>query len=130
LNSTADIWVAFARTFSVLFVVLAVLILVFYLIKKISTGNRNKTGSYIKVLGMHHLSPKEKLVLLDVLGETILVGVTPHNISTLSTLKTDMDFSPENALKPKTGFSQLLARSLGRTAAGKKSEPEKELQDA
>ena len=114
MTTTADIWVAFARTFSILFVVLALLILIFYIIKKISTAGNQKSGSYINVLSMHHLSPKEKLVLLDVLGEIILVGVTPSQISKLTSIKTDMDFSKNMSIKNKTGFSQMLAKSLGR----------------
>ena len=85
MNTSSEIWFAFVRTFSVLFLVLAVIILVFYLIKKFSTAKGVKGGKdFIKVLCVHHLSPKEKLVLLDVLGDTILIGVTPTNISKIS----------------------------------------------
>ncbi len=125
MSSTSEIWFAFARTFSVLFVVLALLILIFYVIKKISVANNKKSGSYIQVLSMHHLSPKEKLVLVDVLGETILVGVTPNQISKLTSIKTDMDFAKQD----KTAgfkFSDYLGQKLGRSPHIKPSQPEPE----
>ncbi len=125
MSSTSDIWFAFARTFSVLFVVLALLILIFYVIKKISVANNKKSGSYIQVLSMHHLSPKEKLVLVDVLGETILVGVTPNQISKLTSIKTDKEFAKQ--AKPDSfKFSDYLGKKLGRSIHVKPSQPEPE----
>ncbi len=112
MSSTSDIWFAFARTFSVLFVVLALLILVFYLIKRVSTAKgSNGSANHINVLSMHHFSPKEKLVLIDVLGETILIGVTPTQISKLSSIETDMDFSAQKDEK-KLRFSDFLSQKL------------------
>ena len=113
MSTTSDIWLAFARTFSVLFAVLALLILIFYLIKRLSGANNNKSGSYIKVLSTHHLSPKEKLVLLNVLGETLLVGVTPNQISKLTAIETDLDFT-ENEKAGKHLFSDFLGRGMKR----------------
>lgn len=115
MSTTPDIWIAFARTFSVLFVVLALLILVFYLVKRLSTASGgNKKGNYIQVLSMHHLSPKEKLVLLNVLGETILIGVTPNQISKLKSIDTDMEFS-SSANEKGGAFSDFLGNSLKRS---------------
>jgi flagellar protein FliO/FliZ len=119
MNTSSEIWFAFARTFSVLLLVLAVIILVFYLIKKFSTVKGVKGGKdFIKVLTIHHLSPKEKLVLLDVLGDTILIGVTSTNISKISSFETDMDFSDEEnetAFK----FSDFLAQKIGNSLKNK-----------
>ena len=113
MNTSSEIWFAFVRTFSVLFLVLAVIILVFYLIKKFSTAKGVKGGKdFIKVLCVHHLSPKEKLVLLDVLGDTILIGVTPTNISKISLLEKEVDFS-EEANETSSTFSEFLSQKLG-----------------
>lgn len=113
MNSSSDIWVAFARTFSMLFLVLALLILAFYLIKKFSTargagGNKN----FIQVLSTHHLAPKEKLVLLNVMGDTILIGVTPANISKIASFENQIDFSSQGT-DPSFKFSDFLGRKLG-----------------
>lgn len=40
----------------------------------------------IKVLTQHHLGPKKSLAIVQVAGESILVGITDHNISMLKTL--------------------------------------------
>lgn len=88
MNTSSDIWFAFVRTFSMLFLVLAVVLFVFYLFKKFSTAKGVKgSKDFIKILSVHYLSPKEKLVLLNVLGDTILIGVTPANISKLSSFE-------------------------------------------
>lgn len=112
MSTSSEIWVAFARTFSVLFLVLALLIFAFYLIKKVSTARGLKGGkNFIKVLSVHHLSPKEKLVLVDVLGDTILIGVTPANISKISSLGKDVDISGDDNGAP-AGFSDFLTQKL------------------
>lgn len=121
MSTNTDIWFAFGKTFGMLFLVLAFLILAFYLIKKASTAQGGKgSKDYIKVLSVHHLSPKEKLVLLDVLGDTILIGVTPNQISKISSIDTDLDLS--HSQSPAQGnFSDFLSQKLGQTF-GKKAE--------
>jgi flagellar protein FliO/FliZ len=113
MKTSSDIWLAFGQTFAMLALVLAVLILVFYLIKKFSTakgiaGNKK----IIQTLAVHHLAPKEKLVLLNVLGETILVGVTSSSISKIASFDKAVDLPLE---KMDTGpkFSHFLAGKLG-----------------
>ncbi|MFH2093660.1 MAG: flagellar biosynthetic protein FliO [Pseudomonadota bacterium] len=115
MTDTSDIWLSFASTFGMLFFVLALFILAFYLIKKFS-GARGVKGSkeFIKILAMHHLSPKEKLVLLDVLGEILLVGVTPSNISKISKFDKKIDCLDDSPVKPAL-FSEFLASKLGRS---------------
>lgn len=40
----------------------------------------------IKVLGQHHIAPKKSLMIIQVAGETILIGVTDHSINPIKTL--------------------------------------------
>ncbi len=113
MKTSSDIWFAFGQTFSMLALVLALLILTFYLIKKFSTVKGIKgSKDFIQTLTVHHLSPKEKLVLINVLGETILVGVTASNISKIASFDKDIDFSTNNR-EEKLGFSHFLTRKLG-----------------
>lgn len=113
MNTSSDIWVAFAKTFSMLFLVLALLILAFYLIKKLSTAKGVKGGrNLIKILCVHHLSPKEKIVLLDVLGDTFLIGVTPNHISKLSSFGRKVDL-PDSGNEGSSNFSDYLTQKLG-----------------
>lgn len=95
-----------------LFLVLALLVLAFYLLKKFSTARGVKGNKdFIKVLCVHHLSPKEKLVLLDVLGDTILIGVTPANISKISSLEKQIDLSGRKN-ESSSNFSEFLTQKM------------------
>lgn len=113
MSTSTDIWVAFARTFSMLFLVLALLIFAFYLIKKVSTAKGGKgSKEFIKILSVHHLSPKEKLVLVNIPGQTLLIGVTPAQISKISRLETDIEVSRSGKDTP-FKFSDFLSQKLG-----------------
>jgi len=138
LSADSDIWFAFARSFGMLFMVLALLLLVFYLMKRFMAakgGNTNR--DLIRVLTVHHLSPKEKLILVNVLDETILIGVTPNHISTIKVMEKQVDASPvsQGAVSKNSGsgFSDLLNRTLNRPSpksqknGSQKNEPLKKI---
>jgi len=115
MNSDADIWMAFARTFGMLFMVLALLLLGLYLVRRFSgiKGMKN-SRQFIQVLAVHHLSPKEKLVLVKVLEEIILMGVTPSSINKIAVLDKNSDLpAPVSGDNP--GFSGILAKALDRS---------------
>ncbi len=125
MSTDTDIWLAFARTFGMLFVVLALFLLALYLFRRFSgvavgKGSRN----LIQVLAVHHLAPKEKLVLVSVLKENILIGVTPQGISKLAVLgnEPDLELVPQ---KNNAGFSDLLNRTLNRETTESKT-PDRE----
>ena len=85
METTADIWGAFLRTGSVLLFVIALLVLFLYAMKRFSLISLAKPDQKrINILEVHHFSPKEKLVLVDVMNERLLLGVTPQTIQTLS----------------------------------------------
>jgi flagellar protein FliO/FliZ len=102
----------FAKSFGMLFVVLAFFLIALYLVRRFS-GRFGTRGSMelIKVLSVHHLSPKEKLVLVSVQDESILIGVSPAGISFLARF----DEVPKTSLAPAetvTGFQTLLKKKL------------------
>lgn len=50
-------------------------------------SNNSKTqGAKIRVVTSHHLGPKKSLMIVNVAGESLLLGVTDHNISILKNL--------------------------------------------
>ena len=63
------------------------------------------------MLAVHYISPKEKILLLDVLNEKILIGVTPQNISQLATIDNDMDLT-QNEEKKNMKFADFLSGKL------------------
>ena len=109
--------------------VLALLLLVFYLMKRfMGARGANTNRDLIRVLTVHHLSPKEKLILVNVLDETILIGVTPNQISTIKVMEKQVDASPvsQGAVSKNlgSGFSELLNRTLNRPSPeSQKNEP-------
>ncbi|MCW8801439.1 MAG: flagellar biosynthetic protein FliO, partial [Desulfobacter sp.] len=85
MNTDTDMWMEFAKSFGMLFAVLAFFLMALYIIRRFS-GRFGTKGSVelIKVLSVHHLSPKEKLILVSVQDESVLIGVSPAGISSLA----------------------------------------------
>ena len=108
MSASSEIWTAFARTFFMLFVVLMVLVLFFYLIRRFSNRGGKGDNGYISVLAIHYVSPKEKIFLLDVLNEKILIGVTPQRISQLAIINNDIDLTQNNE-KGNMKFADFLS---------------------
>ena len=46
----------------------------------------NGTPLQIKIIGQHYLGPKKSLAVVRVAGESILIGITDHNISCIKSL--------------------------------------------
>jgi len=75
------------KTVAILFVVLGLLVLTLYLMKRFLLVRQGAKGDlFIKVVSSLHLSPKERIEVIEVLGEKIVVGVAPGNISFLTRL--------------------------------------------
>lgn len=127
MSIDSDIWLAFARTFGMLFMVLALLLLAAYLLRRFSTPGKGRgSRDFMEVLAIHHFSPKEKLVLINVLEKTLLIGVTPSRISNITTLEKAPDPMP-GSRTPESGFSALLGRKLKqRFPEAKKRGPDKD----
>ncbi len=116
MGASPELWGAFLRSGAMLALVIALLVLVLYGVKRFSPLSRSRTGKKeIQVIAAHHLAPREKLVLVEVLGRKVLLGVTPQTISTLADLGKATDQTPEE----EPGFSELLnQRVAGATSRG------------
>ncbi len=76
------------KTVGMLFVVLALLVSVLYLMKRyLSPRGKVKGDLFIKVVSSLHLSPKERVEVIEILGERVVLGITPGNICFLTKLK-------------------------------------------
>ena len=75
------------KTIAMLFIVLGVLVLSIYIMKKfISPKGKDKGDLIIKVVSSLHLSPKERIEVIEISGERIVVGISPGNINFLTKL--------------------------------------------
>ena len=86
--SQPDLWGTGLKTFAMLCIVVAILILVLFLMKRffyLKDGSGH--GQLIKILSSHHVSPKERIALIDVVGEKIVIGITPENITFLTKIE-------------------------------------------
>jgi flagellar biogenesis protein FliO len=60
-----------------------------------------------------YVAPKERIALVDVLGEKILIGITPQQISFLARIEDDKDLcSAQMSESPGGFFKSLLKRKL------------------
>lgn len=88
-----------------------------------SKAGRNR-NTRIKVLTQHHLGPKKSLVIIQVAGESLLIGVTDHNISMLRTLSLLDEEIPEQT--PADFKSAMAAGFDGGKFNGEKADPEED----
>ncbi|MDN5399396.1 MAG: flagellar biosynthetic protein FliO [Pseudomonas sp.] len=76
------------------------------------------TGHEIELVGSRALGPRDRLVLVQVGEEQILLGITPGRITPLHVLKTPVDAVKTEAATPE--FAQRLMELLGKDQKDKK----------
>jgi len=69
----------------------------FFLIRKYRFKNPQSQATQIKVLSQHYLGPKKSLAIVRVAGESVLIGITDHNISMIKSLSLLDEDIPEEA---------------------------------
>ena len=80
-----DLWITILKSGAMLCIVLGILIVVLFMLKRFFHGQgRYSKRGLIKILASHHITPKESILLVDVLGERILIGATSQNINCLA----------------------------------------------
>ena len=96
------------KSIGMLCIVLAVLAVVLFIFRQFTerrSGRINKR--FINLVTSFHIGPKEKLMLVDVIGKKILLGVTPQSINTLAIIDDDGELnSPDE--KPDADFKGVL----------------------
>lgn len=76
------------KTAAMLAIVLAVLISVLYIMKRFMFFEKGSgKEQLIKVISSLHLSPKEKIQVIEISGERLLIGITQNSINCLARLR-------------------------------------------
>ena len=99
---------------------LAVVALIFgmaWLLKKMQQQAGNPAGQPIKLLGSRALGPRERLLLVQVGNEQLLLGLTPGQITPLHVLKEPVDDFQEQPAEAESAFAARLLEALGKDPA-------------
>ncbi len=121
-----NLWGAGLKTLAMLCIVLGILILVVFLLKRFSYLKQGSGhGQLIRVLSSYHMTPKERIALIDVAGQKMVIGITPGNITCLAQINKPEVLERIAGAKPLGGkdslFGKLLMSSLhvkGRSSEG------------
>ncbi len=102
-----------AGTFGSLFVILALFSFLVWVLKKMRITQKLSANARLKIISQLAVGQRERLAVIDVNGEQILIGITPTQINLLKKLENPIELpapSTEAALKPKSD-TQLGAKS-------------------
>ena len=111
----------FNQVFSVIFGLGFVLLLFFilvYALKRLPSMNGARAG-VIKIIDTLYLSNSEKIVLVKIGEQQLLLGITPQKIESLGEIHQQFDISEQNSEAYLKSFSELISERL--ISGGKKS---------
>ena len=95
--------------------VLGLLIAVLYVTRQMFLRQSGSAGKgVIRMLSSYHIAPKERIILMDVLGEKILIGVTPQQIQCLAKISADRDIEVINDSATNGFFTRFLKEAIGK----------------
>ena len=125
-------WSEWLSMMSSLAVVLVLLAATLFGLKKMGLSSVKDLSKKLQVSEVHNLGPRQKLIVVTINSEQILLGVTPQAINRLGNwpdqkIADDLEQSvaiepadPEPATENTGKFQQLLTRIADRTTARKK----------
>jgi len=81
-----DLYTSAVKTFSVLFILLALILIAFYLVKRFWPNGAGLSGGnqWLKVIATAPLAQKKMISLVEVAGEVIVLGLTENHITMLT----------------------------------------------
>ncbi|MDX9786415.1 MAG: flagellar biosynthetic protein FliO [Desulfobacterales bacterium] len=116
-----ELWMTLLKSFGMLCVVLGVLITVLWLLRRLHDRGLSGQPGLIQVVASSYVGPKERISLVDVLGEKFLIGVTSQEINLLAKISDKDNVCAERSAAPEGLFKSLLRRQFDANAgAGEK----------
>lgn len=111
--ASPELWVTLLKSAAMLSIVLALLIGALFLMRRLLYGNAGVAGrGIIRTVASSHVAPKERIVLIEVLGEMLLLGVTPHAINCLAKIPADGRLEIPETSAPDRFFPNFLKNAL------------------
>lgn len=96
----------------------------FFFLRKYRFSNDKKSqAAQIKVLTQHYLGPKKSLAIVRVAGESVLIGITDHNISMIKSLSLLDEDMPEEIPKE---FQTVFAKKVKSDGSSEESSENKD----
>ncbi len=112
---TAGLWFAFLKSAAMLLIVLGAVIGFLFLIRYlINNRQKNSAHGLITLLASHYLSPKERIVLFDIMGEKIVLGVSSGKITALTKIDFDMNINQNDDEVINRSFPDVLNLVTGK----------------
>jgi len=107
------------KTFSMFALVLALMFLVFYLFKKFVLKNTVYGGNekFVRVLGTGFLGPKKNIILVEVVGEILVLGTSNDHISLLTHIQDKEKIEKIKAAGKEIGAGKFWNPKKGNDAA-------------
>ncbi|MFJ4195834.1 flagellar biosynthetic protein FliO [Pseudomonas sp. NPDC089534] len=102
-----------------LLLVLGLIFFLAWLLRRVQQAGPAGKGQVIELIGSRALGPRDRLVLVQVGNEQILLGLSPGTITALHVLKEPVDV-PAAAEKATPEFAQHLLKVLGKDQKDKK----------
>ncbi|WP_347904779.1 flagellar biosynthetic protein FliO [Pseudomonas purpurea] len=101
-----------------LLLVLGLIFLLAWLLRRVQQAGPAGKGQVIELIGSRALGPRDRLVLVQVGSEQILLGLTPGSITPLHVLKEPVQVPSTEQATPE--FAQRLMELLGKDQKDKK----------
>ncbi|AOE65389.1 flagellar biosynthetic protein FliO [Pseudomonas corrugata] len=101
-----------------LLLVLGVIFLLAWLLRRVQQAGPTGKGQVIDIVGSRALGPRDRLVLVQVGNEQILLGLSPGTITALHVLKEPVQVPATDQATPE--FAQRLMELLGKDQKDKK----------
>ncbi len=106
---------ALGKTALALLLVIGLILLCSWLLRRLASGQRLAGGPLLRVRGSALLGPRERVVVVEVEGTWLVLGVTPGQVSKLHELPAPpaaaLADSPDPSLEG--SFAQRLTQALG-----------------
>ena len=96
-----------------LLLVLGVIFFLAWLLRRVQQAGPAGKGQVIELIGSRALSPRDRLLLVQVGNEQILLGLSPGTITALHVLKEPVEV-PSTSEKATPEFAQHLLKILGK----------------
>ncbi|MGB6212094.1 MULTISPECIES: flagellar biosynthetic protein FliO [Pseudomonas] len=102
-----------------LLLVLGLIFFLAWLLRRVQQAGPTGKGQVIEIVGSRALGPRDRLMLVQVGNEQILLGLSPGTITALHVLKEPIEV-PTTTEKATPEFAQHLLKILGKDQKDKK----------